>query len=103
MINPFKTKYRVLEIKKGDDTSKFYPQFRVWFWFWKGVPERPTSTSVATFSQLDYAEEFLFDLHAERRSRKIIGSETHEFNEVFYKLKNTEKETDPDHDMQRHW
>ena len=103
MRNPFKTRYRVFEVKKGNDTSKFYPQYRIWCWFWKGVPERPNASSVAVYGQLDYAEEFLFDMHKDVRDKKIVGTEAHEFNEVFYKLKNTEKERDPEHDMQRHW
>jgi len=55
------------------------------------------------YGQLDYAEEFLFDLHTNVRAKKIVGTEIHEFNEVFYKLKESDKERDPEHDMQRHW
>jgi len=86
MKNPFLCTYRVLEIKKGDDTAKYYPQVRKWFWIWQSIMEEGYQTQVQTRRSLEEANEFLYNIFKKERKNKTVGKKAYEFNAVFYKL-----------------
>ena len=99
-FNPYKQTYRVFEIKKGNGTSKFYPQTRHAFFIWKPIMESLNSSNPEWFPHLADANKFLYDRTRKVRAKTTVGTEAHEFNEVFHKLSSndTNRRTSNDDD-----
>ena len=69
----------------GDSKSTYHPQRRKFF-IWRGMDASGRSSPVY-YDSILRATEFLMDHQKATRSETLVKTETHDFDEVFQKLK----------------
>ena len=84
-MNLSKKKYRVLEVTKGDDTFKFYPQVSYLGILWDNLKDGMADDIFR--NTLKAANNVIADRCRNERARSVTSKKAHKFNEVFHKLK----------------
>lgn len=72
------TKYRIMEEARADGSFYYYPQYKGWF-FWNYFRCGYEGCDVRTFSDFDYAKDFIDSEREREAARTVTGKSFTEY------------------------